>query len=141
MSSYPDHESILPKDDRTSNSRSIWRPVLAIMVVILAGLGAADGMPRLVVALALVGVAVAAFGGGIAFRSGEWLVTVLGMANVGIAVGALRDGAINGEVGLALAAIPVLALCVGAGVAVGIARDQRERSVAEDRSTLISTGN
>ncbi len=54
-------------------------------------------------------------------------MTVLGMASVGIAVGALRDGDIEWEIGLLLAAIPVLALCVGAGVAVGMARDRRAR--------------
>ena len=141
MSSHSDRESILSKDARTSSSRSGWRPSLAIVVAILAGLGAADSMPRLVVVLALVGVAVAAFGGGVTFCSGEWLVTVLGLPNVGIAVGALRDGAIDGAVGPALAAIPVLALYVGAGVAVGMAWDQRDRSVAEDRYASIQGTN
>ena len=90
-------------------------------MALLAGPAAADGVLRLVTVFALFGLTAAAFGGGMAFQSGEWLVTVLGMASIGIGIGALRDGEIGGEAGLALAAIPVLALCVGAGVAVGLA--------------------
>ncbi|MDP9368197.1 MAG: hypothetical protein M3Q03_07980 [Chloroflexota bacterium] len=111
----------------TPDARSGWRPVLAVAVALLAGLAAADGVPLAVAMLALLGLAAAALGGGMAFRSGEWFVTVLGMANMGIAIGALRDGEIRGEMGLLFAAMPVLALCVGVGVAVGLARSRQSR--------------
>ena len=127
MSLDPDRAPITQTDSLTADVRSGWRPVLAVVVAILAGLAAADGMSVPVVVAALLGLAGTAFGGGMVFRSGEWFVTVLGMASVGIAVGALRDGDIEWEIGLLLAAIPVLALCVGAGVAVGMVWDRRTR--------------
>ncbi len=66
MSLDPDRAPITQTDSLTADVRSGWRPVLAVVVAILAGLAAADGMPVPVVVTALLGLAGTAFGGDIA---------------------------------------------------------------------------